>query len=110
MTVGVHSLFTAGIYLITLGLYGNVPGLSLRAEFIVSPLSAATGAIPLVMGPFEVVLTFLYDQVFGMNNSEGLVVALAYRLITVLIAAVGVCYYLAGRQEVARVMREAQQE
>ena len=110
MSVGVHSLFTAGIYLITLGLYGSVEGFSLDLQFIVAPLSASTGVIPLVMGPFEVVLTFLYEQVFAMNKGEGLVVALAYRLITVLIAAVGVCYYLAARREVAQVMQEAQQE
>ena len=73
MTVGVHSLFTAGIYLITVGLYGKVEHLSLGREFIVSPLSAATGVIPLVMGPFEVVLKFLYEQVFEMYDSEGLV-------------------------------------
>lgn len=110
MSLGVHSFFTAGIYLITVGLYGKVEGLSLSAEFIVSPLSAATGVIPLVMGPFEVVLKFLYEQVFEMTDSEGLVVALAYRLITVLIAAVGVCYYVVSRKEVTRVMQEAQQE
>jgi len=110
MSIGVHSLFTVGIYLITRGLYGDVPGFSLETQFIVAPLSAATGVIPLVMGPFEVVLTFLYEQVFAMKESEGLVVALAYRLVTVLIAAVGVCYYLASRQEVAQVMQEAERE
>ena len=110
MSVGVHALFTMGIYLITLGLYEEVHDLTLPAEFIVSPLSASTGVIPLVMGPFEVVLTFLYEEVFGMIESEGLVVALSYRLISILIAMVGVCYYLGSRGEVARVMQEADQE
>jgi hypothetical protein len=82
----------------------------LRAEFIVSPLSAATGIIPVVAGPFEGVLTFLYNEVFRMAKSEGLVVALGYRLICILIAAVGVCYYLGSRGEVAQVIQEAEQQ
>jgi len=39
---------------------------------------------------------------------QGFVVALGYRIATVLIAAVGVCYYLGSRQEVAEVMHEAE--
>ncbi|MHC4180827.1 MAG: hypothetical protein ACYSWU_25285, partial [Planctomycetota bacterium] len=109
MSVGVHNLFTMGIYLITVGFYEEVYDLSLQAEFIVSPLSAATGVIPLVMGPFEGVLTFLYGEVFGMKESEGLVVALGYRLIEILIAVLGLCYYLGSRREVAQVMQEADQ-
>jgi ActR/RegA family two-component response regulator len=45
-----------------------------------------------------------------MRAGQGLVVALGYRIITVLVAAVGVCYYLASRQEVARVLHAAEQE
>ena len=37
---------------------------------------------------------------------EGLVLALAYRLLTVLIAPVGLCYYLGGRREVSEAMHE----
>jgi hypothetical protein len=110
MSVGVHSLFTIGIYLITVGFYKEVYDLSLQAEFIVSPLSAATGVIPLFMGPFEVMLTFLYEEVFRMKESEGLVVALGYRVICILIAVVGLCYYLGSRREVAQMMQEAEQE
>lgn len=110
MSAAVHTLFTTGIYLITLGLYQEVHKLSLDWEFIVAPLSASTGVIPLVMGPFEVVLTFLYETVFEFTEGQGLVVALAYRLITVLIAAVGVCYYVGSRREVAEVIHQAQQE
>jgi len=90
MSVAVHSLFTVGIYLLTLGIYaGNVQGLSLKYQFIVVPLSSATGVIPLVAGPMEVVLDFLYAQVFGLNKRQGFVVALGYRIITLLIAMVG---------------------
>ena len=107
---GVHSLFAVGIYLITLGIYrDNVENLTLLGEFIVSPLSSALGVIPLVMGPTEAVLNFLYANVFGLDKRQGFVVALGYRLITVLIAMVGVCYYLSARREVAEVMHEAEE-
>ena len=111
MTVGVHGLFALGIYFITLGIYqGHVQDLTLPAEFIVSPLSAAAGVIPLALGPMEVVLDFLYANIFGLDKRQGFVVALGYRLVTLLIAMVGVCYYLGARREVAEVMHEAEEE
>lgn len=112
MSVGVHSLFATGIFLIARGLLGNV--LSLATHFVVSPLSASTGALPLVAGPFEFVLNLLYTLVpepgVEMQSGQGFVVALGYRVICVLIATVGVCYYLGSRREVAEVMQQAEQE
>ena len=111
MSVGVHSLFATGIYLIARGLPGDV--LKLSTHFVVSPLSASTGALPLPLGPFEFVLEFLYTRVpepgIVIPKGQGLLVALGYRLICVLIAMVGVCYYLSSRKEVAEVMREVEQ-
>lgn len=115
MSVGVHGLFATGVYLIARGLPGDF--LSLGTHLVVSPLSASTGVLPLPMGPFEFVLEFLYANVHPyvpgdlvIPKGQGLVVALGYRLICVLIAMVGVCYYLSARREVAEVMREAEQE
>ncbi|MBN2291884.1 MAG: flippase-like domain-containing protein [Pirellulales bacterium] len=108
MSIGVHSLFTVGIFLIAIGLFGNLlpEVLSLKAHFVISPLSAATGAIPLCMGPFEYVISHLYQWVGGSSNAlaQGLVVALGYRIVTVLIAAVGLVYYFGARREVAEAM------
>ena len=56
-------------------------------------------------------LEFFYTQMpaaVKMLPGQGLIVALAYRIITVLIAAVGICYYLGSRQEVAEVIEEAE--
>jgi glycosyltransferase 2 family protein len=108
VTIFVHSLFALGIYFLTVGIYrGNVQGLTLQAEFVISPLSNATGVIPLMMGPMEVVLDFLYDRIFSLTESQGFVVALGYRIITLVIAMVGLCFYLAARREVAESMHEA---
>ena len=113
MSVGVHSLFTLGIFLIASGLYQDVPALGVH--FVLSPLSAATGMLPLPMGPFEFVLDRLYPYAplaggGAMKPGQGLVIALGYRIITVLIAAVGICYYLGSREELAEVLHEAEQE
>ena len=51
-TVGVHSLFAIGCWLIACGLPGN--HLSLGDHFVVMPLASAMGVIPLAMGPLEV--------------------------------------------------------
>ncbi len=108
ISVGVHCLFTVGIFLIAAGLFGNMlpQTLSLKNHFVIAPLSAATGVIPLSIGPFEMVLSYLYEWVGGSQNAlaQGVVVALGYRIITVLIAAVGLVYYFGGRREVAAAM------
>ena len=112
MSVVVHSLFSIGIYLIAAGLYDEYP--TLGTHFVVSPLSSATGVLPISMGPFEYVLDRLYAAVLlpdgtFMQKGQGLVVALGYRIITVLTAAVGMGYYLASRQEFAAVLHDAGQ-
>jgi len=101
----VQALFVIGTYLIALGLFQHVP--SLDAQFVMIPLSSATGVLPLPFGPFELVLEFLFVRV-GMPPHEGLIVALGYRLVTVLIASVGFFYYLAARREVAESVHGAE--
>jgi len=111
MSVFVHGLFATGLFFIALGLPGD--DLSLPTHWVVGPLAAATGVIPLPLGPFEFVLEYLYTHVPApvvIAAGQGLVVALAYRLITLLIAAVGVCYYLGSRQELAEVIHEVELE
>jgi hypothetical protein len=111
LSVGVHSLFSVGIFLIASGLPGHV--FSLANHFVMAPLSAATGVLPLPIGPFEFVLEFLYTHVPSgaqIVKGQGLVVALIYRLNMALIAAVGVGYYFTSRRELADVMQKAEQD
>ena len=111
LTVGVHSSFAIGCYLIACGLPGN--HLSLADHFVVMPLSSAMGVLPLPMGPFEFVLDFLYTNVPvagpPIAAGQGLVVALVYRFITLLIAAMGIFYYLGNRREMVEVIHEAEE-
>ncbi len=108
MSVCVHCLFSISIYFIARGLPGDV--LSLGAHFVIWPLSSAVGVLPLPFGPTEFVLEFLYTHVpqagIAIPKGQGLVVALCYRLITVLIASLGVFCYLGNRREVAKAIHE----
>jgi glycosyltransferase 2 family protein len=112
MTIGVHGSFAIGCYFIACGLPGN--HLSLTQHFVVMPLSAAMQVIPLPIGPTESALDYLYQIVPAAGPAiivgQGLVVALAYRIITVLIAAMGIRYYFTNRGEMKDVMHEAEAE
>jgi len=112
MCVGVQCLFAASIYLIARGLPGDV--LSLGTHFVIWPLSSAVGVLPLPFGPTECVLDILYTYVpqagATIPAGQGLVVALCYRLITVLVAALGIGYYIGNRREVSQAIHEDQQD
>ncbi len=112
VSVAVHCLFATCCYLIACGLPGNHH--SLAMHFVMIPLSSATSAIPLPMGPFELVLDKLYQWVPiagpAIAALQGLVVALAYRVMTLLLAACGTPYYFGNRREMAEVMHEAEEE
>jgi hypothetical protein len=113
MTVAVHTLFVLVVYDICVGLYSPHP--TLGTHFVVVPASSATAVLPISFGPFEAMLDMLYADIpfpdgGPMVAGQGLVVALGYRMITVLIAAVGLCYYLASRREVAEGIHEAELE
>ena len=107
MSVVSHSLFTITLFVIAVGLPGDHP--TLAQHFIIIPMGMAAGGLPLPLGTLgatEYVIDHLYRTICG--SSQGLVVALGYRLITVVIAMVGACFYLTSRREVAAVMHEAE--
>ncbi len=65
------------------------------------------------MGTFELLVNYLYQHMPSgppSDPSAGLVVALCYRVVTVLIALVGVGIYLASRREMTEVLHEAEEE
>jgi glycosyltransferase 2 family protein len=111
-TIGVHSLFAIGCWLIACGLPGN--HLTLPQHFVVMPLSSALGVVPLAMGPMEAAVDFLYTKVPvagpAIAAGQGLVVVLVYRLMNLLIAALGSYYYFRNRSEMAEVIHESEHE
>ncbi|HVX16332.1 MAG TPA: lysylphosphatidylglycerol synthase transmembrane domain-containing protein [Pirellulales bacterium] len=114
LSVGVHTLSTLSVYLVARGLPGECP--SLADHFVMIPLAFVTGVLPLPgngLGAFEAVVKMLYERVpldVHVVDGQGFVVSLCYRAVTVLIALIGVCYYLGSRREVATVLAEAERE
>jgi hypothetical protein len=110
MSLCVHFLLAVAIYLIAQGLPGDAPGFG--AHLIVSPMAGLAGTIPLPAGPYEVVLDFLYHRISPdtVAESQGFVIAIAYRAMTLVIAMIGMGYFLASRREVKTLMEEAQRD
>ncbi len=113
----VHSLFAVGIYLIARGLPGAAP--TLIEHFLITPVSMVVGAVPITpsgLGTFEAALEYMYRFVGNGDSGpvasgsvvSGVIVGLGYRLITVLIAMVGVCFYFARRGEVDHALHDAE--
>jgi uncharacterized membrane protein YbhN (UPF0104 family) len=91
--VSVHASFAVGFYFLASGLFPASP--SLASHFVVVPLGMAAGGLPLplgALGAYDYALSVLYATVPGgvpFSQSQGILVAVGYRLITVLIA--GAC-------------------
>ena len=109
LTLCTHAIGAVAFFLIARSLPGETP--SLATHFFIIPLGMVAGVIPLPMGALgaiEGALQFLYGQTGG-NVAKGLVVTLVYRLITILIAMVGVGFYVRTRRDLNRVLKEARQ-
>lgn len=114
LSFGVHICSTIGVYLIARALPGA--SLGLAQQFVAVPLAFVTMVLPLPamgLGAFELALRFLYvnlPSAAPIARDSGLIVALAYRVITIVIAAVGVVIWLLNRRDVSRVMHEAEEQ
>jgi hypothetical protein len=77
--------------------------------FVIVPPSMVAGALPL--GTLEFVFTLLFRAASPPTAapSTGLLIALAYRLLQISIATIGVGYWIAGRSEVRELIHEAEE-
>ena len=113
LSFAVHSLASAGIYFTAQGLLQEAPSLS--THLVVVPLAMVSGVLPLPLnglGGFEYLLDFLYQHVPGdvaMTTAHSLLVALGYRIETIIIALVGACIYLTSRKEINAALHEAEE-
>jgi uncharacterized protein (TIRG00374 family) len=108
MTFIAQSLYVVGIWLIARALVRNAP--TLGEHFVVVPMAMITGVLPLApngLGTFEALMEWMYRELMADHaiKGAGLLVSFGYRLITVLIAAVGAVIYWASRREVSEVMQ-----
>ncbi|MDR1141400.1 MAG: flippase-like domain-containing protein [Planctomycetaceae bacterium] len=105
ITFLVHIPFGISLYLIAKGLFGSVP--NLIDHIMLYNVVNLTAMIPLAAGPFEFVLEQIYP-LFSVDGTKmgvgiGLVVALGYRLISILVAGLGIAYYLSSRNEIRKI-------
>jgi len=133
MTVPVHGFLTLSLFLLATGLkFDQVPP---RDYFAIYPISGIAQTIPLPAGPAETGIVYFYQtawlrlpEIQAEINSgtdagklkrtkdqeeaagrQGLILALVYRLSTILIVPIGAAYYfLGGRSEVTEVLHEAE--
>jgi glycosyltransferase 2 family protein len=107
MSFAVHTLYVAMVYCAGRGLMSPQP--ALQSHFVFTPISMVAGALPI--GAFEATLDALY-YVFsptGVPASQGLLIALTYRVLQISVATIGVGYYLASRAEVQQLMEETKE-
>jgi hypothetical protein len=111
LSLMVHVVFALALYLAAVAIFPQHP--SLADHFIIVPLSLVAGAVPLApagLGTFEAAMKILYQVVPANGGGDGFLVALVFRLITIVIAAIGVGYYWTRRREVGDLLREAERE
>jgi len=97
----VHVMLAVAMFFLARGLYGVAP--TLAEHFIIVPLSLIAGALPFTpagLGSFELAMDELYRvvPVAGTSGVSGVLLALAYRLVTIAIAAIGVVYSWCGER------------
>ena len=94
----VHLIFGLSLYCVAKGLLSDVP--TITENMVVSPIANLTSMIPLAAGPYEVVVNQLYPLLTtSPKPGIGLIVALGFRFISILVSALGVLYFLASKDE-----------
>jgi len=101
----VHLANGLSLYCVAKGLLSTVP--EVLDHLVVSPIANLTAMIPLAAGPYEMVL----DQLYPLLSSEpkpgiGFFVALGFRIVSILAAAIGMLYYLTSKDEVRQAGQE----
>ena len=116
MSFAIHFCNCVTFYCISMGLpaYATADGIALAVEkpsvlahATASLLALAAGALP--VGGLEIIFNVIYRGVAHpkMPSQQGFLIVLAYRLLQMCIAVIGLYYYLAGRREVDGLMHEA---
>jgi len=103
---GVHVFSAISVHLIAKALYPEAP--TLGEHLIIVPLSNLAGALPLTpmgLGTMEYAMRTLYEVIPANPTKFGIIVALAFRLVTIAIAAVGIVVYWFSRREMKSMLR-----
>jgi len=104
-----HSLLITAFWMVSRGLPVVGPTFVQNASLV--PIGLVAGAVlptPGGLGGLEAGMEFLYTSI-GAGKGDGTIVALAYRAMTYVFAAVGAFYYFSARKKVADLMHDAEE-
>ena len=108
-SLAAHMLQATAMFLAARSVFPQSP--TLFQQWVIWPLAAAAGALPITpagLGTFEFAYAELYDQMQpGDVTGQGLLVAVLFRILCIVTAAVGLVFYLSQRGEVAAAVEAA---
>jgi glycosyltransferase 2 family protein len=109
MSLVIHGCSCLTLYCVSMGLPAPVEKPSFVDHATAALLALAAGALP--VGALEAVFNVIYRGVAdpAMPGTQGFLIVLAYRLLQMCIALLGLYYYLAGRREVDELLHEAEE-
>ncbi len=111
-SISVHAMLTFSVYLISWGIYPEAP--TLQQHFMIVPPGMAAGALPLApggLGVQEGAIVGLFRSLPSLPPGYSpVLVAAVYRLITLVVAGVGVGYYIASHGREVQEARNAASE
>lgn len=105
MSFAVHACMLVGIIGITYALFDHPP--SVLDHLIIVPISNVASALPFTpagLGAFELAMDELYRRVPASTDASGGIVALAFRVSTIIVAGIGVVIYFYSKRELQDVL------
>ncbi|QEG34617.1 lysylphosphatidylglycerol synthase transmembrane domain-containing protein [Bythopirellula goksoeyrii] len=104
-----HCLLVSAFWCISRGL--PITGPTFQENATIVPMALVAGALPLTpggLGLTETGLAKLFGTI-GLRETDGAMVALCYRALTYVVAALGACYYLAAKKRIDKLLVEAEE-
>ena len=112
MSVCIHCGFTSSMYLIARGLYADSP--TLAEHFIIVPIGLLASALPITpagLGVFEGTVDWLYNNIPASPTlASGMMVALVFEIVKVIVAMIGTIFYWTAGDEVRDTLDDASHE
>ncbi|TWU25642.1 lysylphosphatidylglycerol synthase transmembrane domain-containing protein [Bythopirellula polymerisocia] len=109
LALSTHCLLVTAFWFISRGL--PITGPSFQNNATIVPMALVAGALPLTpggLGLTETGLAKLFGTI-GLRESDGAMVALCYRALTYVVAALGAFYYIAAKKRIDKLLVEAEE-
>jgi len=112
MSVVIHVLLSVAMYMIARGLYAQPP--TLADHLLIVPITNVAAAMPIApagLGVTEAMMNWLYKIVPPVPTmASGVLVALVYEIVKVIMATVGVIFYWSAGRDVSRSLQETRDD